>query len=544
MTRCFASLVAGAVLAISVSLPASAQHVTKKGWVVSKRFADALKKAPPQEWLNPKTGKPYASWKVALDEADDLEDGDDEDEDGNVVPAKRALRKPKELLAALHDLDEYAERNGTNLRGHVVRRWMHPTTENKIKVQHLEHENFLKNHKVILGHPDDNTDDDDDDDKALKRQLRRLEDRSAFFTPIDSNNKMRDLWWLRSASRKAMEETEEAKKRRIEKAKRNLKCTRENKECYPKNDSDWVPFSKSMGDDDTVELWTSAVFGVKHQGADRANCQGSWDTGITVMKHKVSLFKISGELGSDSDRKAIKGQAAVYLAGKSVWSKEGEFKETFSRSYSTPKVVIYVPFFPGLAAKGSAQASATFSLTAGLDAEATNTNSAQFMKCALSFTPKASSKLVVEAGVSIGIPKLMDLAEGGVRGTLKPIAAELPVKVGVMTGKIDGIPYGGVFLRADANMTIMAGKLEAYFRIADICTPGGKVCTPGWTPFVGRKCAHIPRECLVGDVLGLPTKGAVKLWKHDGWPFHKKLIDRDAKFAWVTKEEQKKVAKP
>jgi hypothetical protein len=541
------------IAALAFSATAKADVVTKKGVVVPQRFESALRAVPPPEWKNPKTGKPYASWKEALDEADDLEDDDDDDDDGNPVETHRKVVNPQALLQALKDADELADRKKAPIRGLVARSWLFPSTQGKAAVQDADDDNIQKVHRVVDKGDDDDDSPDDDDDIELKRFIKPLDDeKGAFFVvPLLDRPSTFDAWWKPLSSRKAAEpETDEQRAKRLERARKKLKCTRDGKECVPKRNSNWTRFHSDRGDDDTVEVWTTAVFGMKHPTADQIRCMGSWNTGITVLKKKFDLVKLSGDIGSNSDKGTIDGQASVHVLGQSVWSKSGKVKDNFSRTFKTPKAEIYVPFFPGLSAVGSASASATFTLTPKLDAEEVKLKrgkdlreTVQRTRCGLKLTPGLDTKLTGEAGVDVGIPKLVSLARGGIRVALSPIKAALPANFGVATQKYDGIPSGSLFFRANANVRVMSGKVEAFYRLGDICTPRVRVCAPDW---LGGGCKTlVGRKCLVRDVLGIPTKGSKMLWKHKGFAFDKKLVDRKTtKLAWVTRDDQTAVKKP
>jgi hypothetical protein len=543
----------GGLTTFALAGAARADVVTKRGLVVPQRFEAALLAVPPPEWKNPRTGKPYTSWKEALDEADDLEDDDDDDDDGNEVDTHRKPVNPKALLEALRDADEAAERKRTPIRGLAARGWLFPSTLRKATIQDADDDNIQKTHKIVDRGDDDDDSPDDDDDVELKRFIKPLDDeKGAFFVvPLLDQPRSFDAWWKPTSARKAAEpETDEQRTKRLERAKKKLKCTRETKECVPKRSGNWTKFHSDRGDDDTVEIWTTAVFGMKHPTADQIRCVGSWNTGITVLKKKFDLVKLSGDIGSNSDKGTIDGQASVHLLGQSVWSKNGKVKDEFKRTFKTPKAEIYVPIIPFITATGSAWASATFTLAPKLEADEVKLKrgvdqreSVQRTRCGLKLTPKMETSLTGEARVEVGIPKLVSLARGGVRVSLSPINAALPVNLGVATQKLDGIPSGNLFFRANANVRVMSGKVEAFYRLGDICTPRVRVCAPDW---LGGGCKTlVGKKCLVKDVLGIPTKGSKMLWKHKGYVFDKKLVDRKStKLAWVTKEEQQAVKKP
>ncbi len=523
--------------AFALSSPVHADVVTKRGWVIAQRFEHGLKEVPPPEWKNPKTGNAYATWKEALDDADDLEDDDDEDDDGNVVETSRKPSNPKALLEGLKDADEDSERKRTPIRGMVIGGWVYPTTIGKVTTQDTLTDELEKTHKVLVKEDDDDDSPDDDDDVVIKRFLKPVEDDdkgASLFVPLLDHPFKLDRWWQHSSSRKALEEAAEARKARIEKAKRKLRCTRENKECVPKHDGTWAKFDRDLGDDDVVEIWTHALYGMKHRTADQIECSGSWDTGITIFKKKFSLVKLSGEIASNSDKHDIDGNASVYIKGQASWSKKGKLKDKFSRTFKTDKKEFEVPLLPFLSVTGGARASATFELKTALDAVENKRENVQRTRCSLKLTPGMTTQLVGEGSVNVGIPKVARVASGGIRVKISPLSAEIPVELGVATAKNDGIPVGSLFFHAGVDARFLSGRIEAFYRLGDVCTPRVRVCVPyfGCKTLVGKKC-------FIKDVLRIPTKGSKMLWKHKGFGFKKKIADRNAKIPWGTRDEQK-----
>lgn len=274
--------------------------------------------------------------------------------------------------------------------------------------------------------------------------------------------------------------------------------------CYPTDKENQVSWDKQIGDEDIAAAYTK--FSVKSVTPDSYTtvCAASWDNGVYILKKRNSLLKFTGDV--KSTKKAPAGwtaSAALYTLGNAspVWSKEGKISASaLDRTFSTPKVSLKYVIVPGLNIEGELQATATLTFTPTAD----GTPPSDGVQCTLGLTPRLTGKVDGAAKLVLGIPDLIELAEGGVKGSVTVVDAQVPTNLTInMTQDPLALKLN---FKSDLNTTFMKGRVYGYYKIQD-------VCLLGW--------------CAIEDGLGINPYGEIDLWEDtDGIKYDTNLIDK------------------
>jgi hypothetical protein len=275
--------------------------------------------------------------------------------------------------------------------------------------------------------------------------------------------------------------------------------------CEPSIKEKSIVWGDTWGDEDTVAAYTKLTITSKHPNAHTASCKLDWDNGIYVMGDKKELvrFVADGSVESDGTPSAS-GKAILYVKGQSVWEGSGDVTDKdLSRTFSVSKSINY-PLVPGIAVKGTIDASATLKLKPTYDRDAAAGN----VSCKISVTPTLETKVTGKAGIAIDIGGI-DIAEGGIAGEIEPVDIKLPTQLGIVSQ--ESPQKVNLLFTSSLNATMMKGRVYAYYKISDVCAFG---------------------YCLIEDGLGIDTSGEYDLWKHGGYKFDKQLanVNQDLPF--------------
>ena len=291
--------------------------------------------------------------------------------------------------------------------------------------------------------------------------------------------------------------------------------------CVPRDKEKTIKLEKQKGDEDTVAVYTSFALSEQTPSGDAVRCTATWDNGAWLLGNKQSLVKLTGEAsGQKKPTVQTAGRVALYVAGQAspVWSKDGKVTgDLLDRTFKTPKFKMTVDFIPLVGIEGSIQSSATLSLKPTV----TSNGDATSVGCDIGITPRLVVEVDPEAKIVVGIPKLVELAEGGVKAKLTAVDVSLPTSLGV---KMTEQPLAlGVKLKSDVKATFLKGKVVAWYKIKDVCAWG---------------------YCLIEDGLGIDTSGEVTIWEDaDGIPYSHNLADLDASIPFQSGMGGVKVAK-
>lgn len=273
--------------------------------------------------------------------------------------------------------------------------------------------------------------------------------------------------------------------------------------CSPRDKEKTIKFEKEKGDDDTVAVYTTFGITEKTPNANEASCTATWDNGVKLMGDKHSLIKFTVDAaGTKKPNVTASAKGALYVLGQSspLWSKSGSVtSESLDRTFKTPKAKMTVELIPLINVEGSMMAAATL----GLRPSFSGTSDAKSVTCNVGIAPRLTANVDADASISVGIPHIVDLVKGGVRGQLTVVDVSMPTTLGV---RMTEAPMGlNLTLKSEVKSSFLKGKVEAYFTIQDICHWG---------------------FCLISDGLGIPTSGSVKLWQEDnGFVYNVTLAD-------------------
>jgi hypothetical protein len=182
-----------------------------------------------------------------------------------------------------------------------------------------------------------------------------------------------------------------------------------------------------------------------------------------------------------------------------MWSKSSKVdSESLDQTFSTPKVSLGYTIVPLVTLEGGIKASATLSLKPVVQGTATSKGA----QCGLGVTPRLVARVNPEVKLTVGIKKIAELAQGGVRASLDVVDARVPTKLTVSLNE-DPLSLDLGF-KSDVNVTFMKGKLEGWYKLKDVCAMG---------------------YCLLEDGLGIQTSGEIELWESDGFDFTQNLVD-------------------
>jgi hypothetical protein len=270
-----------------------------------------------------------------------------------------------------------------------------------------------------------------------------------------------------------------------------------------------VSWNKKLGDAKIVAAYTDFRASEQTPNATTASCNVTWDNGVHLLGEQKSLVKFVVETkttSGSSPSASAKGSLYVIGSASPTWQKSGKFDETLDRTFSVKKGMDYT-IIPGIYLNGSIAASSTLSLKPGVDSTASATQA----YCGISATPGLRVDLAPEVSLNVGIPKVADIIEGGLKANIALVDAKIPTTMSVSLGasKMQVAQTGGtnpvnVRFKSDLDVTFMRGELKGWYKIDDICAWG---------------------YCLIEDGLGIDTSGEVKLWQGEGYPYKVSLID-------------------
>jgi hypothetical protein len=273
--------------------------------------------------------------------------------------------------------------------------------------------------------------------------------------------------------------------------------------CVPADKEERVDWKKQLGDEDIAAAYTQFTAIERTPDINNASCEMVWDNGVHLLGEKFSMLKLQVDTKTRNGASPMQSaSASLYLLGQAspVWQKSGTItNETLDRTFKTPKKSLDYAIVPAVVTlTGSVQASATLSAKPTVNASAT----AQQARCGFDLEPRLVANVSPEVKLTVGIPDLATLAEGGLRASLDVVDARFPTKLqmGVTSqpAKID------ILFRSDVNTTFMKGHLTGWYKISDLCMLG-------W--------------CLLEDGLGINTSGDVVLWEHEGFRYASNLAD-------------------
>lgn len=272
--------------------------------------------------------------------------------------------------------------------------------------------------------------------------------------------------------------------------------------CVPKEKEKTVKWDKTKGDEDTIAVYTSFAVTEQTPNASDTKCTATWDNGVHLMGSKQSLIKLTAEAaGTKGAHPSASGKAALYVLGQAspVWSKEGKISDNLDRTFKTPRVSLNVPFIPLVSVEGGIQAAATLSLRPAVSGDA----DAKSAGCSVTMTPRVTAEVDPDAKIVVGIKKLVEIAEGGVRAQITVLDVALPTTLGV---KLTEQPTAMTLLfKSEVKSSFLKGKVVAWYKIKDICAWG---------------------FCLIEDGLGIDTSGEIALWQDDvGFQFNHTFVD-------------------
>lgn len=271
----------------------------------------------------------------------------------------------------------------------------------------------------------------------------------------------------------------------------------------PASQQNQVSWTKKLGQTGTVAAYTDFRASEQVPNATTASCNLTWDNGVYLLGEQKSLVKFVVETKTttgSAPSASAKGSLYVLGSASPTWQKSGKFEESLDRTFSVKKGMDYT-IIPGIYLKGAVGASTTLGLKPGVDSKATATQAS----CGINATPSLRADVAPEVSLHVGIPKVADIIEGGLKAEIALLDAKIPTSVTVALGgtKFDRSPVS-VSFKSNLDVTFLRGKLMGWYKIDDICAWG---------------------YCLIEDGLGIDTSGEVKLWQGEGYPFKASLID-------------------
>jgi hypothetical protein len=277
--------------------------------------------------------------------------------------------------------------------------------------------------------------------------------------------------------------------------------------CAPAESDKTVRWDKQKGDEDTVAVYTSFTVAEQTPDGDTTKCSATWDNGVHLLGHKLSLVKLTAEATAQKrPQQTASGRAALYVIGQAspTWSKDGKaVSESLDRTFKTPSAKVGIDFIPLVSVEGGVQSSATLSLKPAISASA----DAKSVGCTLGFTPRLAADVDPQVRIVVGIRKLVELAEGGMRANVTVLDLSLPTTLGVRA--TDEPLSVALKFKSDVKASYLKGKVVAWYKIKDICKWG---------------------FCLLEDALGIDTSGEIELWEDpDGIPYTANLVNIDGR---------------
>lgn len=279
--------------------------------------------------------------------------------------------------------------------------------------------------------------------------------------------------------------------------------------CVPADKEEKIDWRKQLGDEDIAAAYTQFTAVEKTPDVNNASCELAWDNGVYILGEKMSVLKLQVDTKTkNGTAPSQSASASLYVLGQAspVWSKSGTItNETLDRTFKTPKKSLDYSIVPAVVTlTGSIQASATLSAKPTVQTSAMPTQA----KCGFDLTPRLVANVNPEVKLTVGIPDLATLAEGGLKANLDVVDARFPTKLqmGVTSqpARID------ILFKSDVNTTFMRGNLTGWYKIHDLCAFG---------------------YCLLEDGLGIDTSGEIVLWTHEGWSYNTNLVDLSGQVA-------------
>ncbi len=265
-------------------------------------------------------------------------------------------------------------------------------------------------------------------------------------------------------------------------------CTAET--CDPSTEKTMVSWSKELGDSKILAAYTGFDITSRHPDAYTSGCDMAWDNGLYFFKKKHSILKFSVGGEANTSTHGIKGSAALYLMGKSTWSKSGSFqKSDLSRTIRTPKVEFTYSFFGVINLTGAIDGGVTIGLLPTSAQESDDDG----VECKIEVKPGLSTDVKGTLSVSIGIKKFMELIQAGIGVDVVPFEISLPTKLGVEVN--DNPLSADLFFKNELDVEFLKGRFFVYYKLGDICL--GKK-----DPKTGKK-----KGCLLEDVFKIKTYG-------------------------------------
>jgi hypothetical protein len=274
--------------------------------------------------------------------------------------------------------------------------------------------------------------------------------------------------------------------------------------CQPATKEHVARWQKQRGDQDTVAVYTQFEAVERTPNRESASCGVNWDSGVYLMGKAFSVLRFATDAQA---KRASVGQAharaALYVLGQAtpVWQKEAAFpRTTVERSFRTPTAAVSVPFIPLVRAEGKVDGGATMSLDTAAGGSLDDGGAA--LRCSSLAVPTLAVTVNPEVTLAVGVKRLINLAKGGVRAELTVARARIPTHISLLMRPDARVQL--LDFQSDLDLTLMQGRIYAWFKIKDICRWG---------------------VCLLGDILGIPTKGEVNLWEDaDGFPYKSTLM--------------------
>jgi hypothetical protein len=278
--------------------------------------------------------------------------------------------------------------------------------------------------------------------------------------------------------------------------------------CVPADTQHKIGWNKTLGHKDVVAAYTDFRVEEKTPDTTHASCNLTWDNGVFLLGEQKSIVKFVTDTQTQTGASpSSSAKASLYVLGSAspTWSKSTNvLNESLDRTFKTKKDMDYT-IVPGIYLKGGIAAAATLGLKPTVDGTATKTQA----HCGVNVTPSLRADLDPEVSLHVGIPKVADLAEGGLKANIAVVDAKLPTKLDVAIS--DSPRSLNVDFKSDLNVTFLKGKLIGWYKIHDICRWG---------------------FCLLEDGLGIDTSGEIELWEGDGFPYNTNLVDMHGPIAF------------
>jgi hypothetical protein len=272
--------------------------------------------------------------------------------------------------------------------------------------------------------------------------------------------------------------------------------------CVPADTEQSVRWEKQKGDEDVVAAYTSVSVAEKTPDAYGMSCSATWDNGVYLLGEKRSLVRFVADASSKTGRgPSSSAKAALYVMGQSspVWSKGGTVESAdLDRTFATPRVGMSYAVVPGLTFSGGVYSAATLSLRPTIEASAGSGAAA----CGVGVKPRLVAGVRADVKLTVGIPKLAELAEGSLTAKLDAVDVRVPSDLKV---SLTQAPLAlDLRFESEVKATFLKGTLVARYELKDIC---------------------IAKKCLIEDGLGIPTSGEIELYDSDGLEYGATLAD-------------------